>query len=296
MIERGFLMLSSHEYIISKQIQWARNRGYPLIGSKNERGRPAYTFELNMNLFWPLIERVRVRFEQGNGNEIIGSAESPAKMQAVHSSSALGVNVFQYWEEIQQVPVIAAACGFCKSGELISEKIIFEKKFPVKEINRIPPNIDVVIYNSELSKFKYFAIECKFSEAYGPSKPKGLKHAYLKSEELWADIPELHKLAKSICPDNTINQYLDSAQLIKHILGLKSCCDKGCFKLLYLWYDVLGQAGARHRDEIDKFEKIALSDGINFSAISYQELILSLAIDYRQEHPEYIKYLTERYL
>lgn len=289
-------MLSSHEYIISKQIQWARNQDIRLIGSKGERGRPAYTLELNMNLFWPLIERVRVRFEQGNGNEIIGSADSPAKMQAVHSSSALGVNVFQYWEGIHQVPIIAAACGFCDKGDLISEKIIFEDKYPIKGINRIPPNIDVVIHNPDTSKIKYFAIECKFSEAYGTHKPAGLKDAYLDVGELWEDIPELHKLARSISPDNTTDQYLDSAQLIKHILGLKTCCDKGGFKLLYLWYDVLGHEGARHRDEVEKFTETALSDGINFSAMTYQELILTLAKDQRQEHPEYIKYLTERYL
>ena len=122
------------------------------------------------------------------------------------------------------------------------------------------------------------------------------RHGPEYADELWLDIPELHNLAISISPDNTINKYLDSAQLIKHILGLKTCCDKGGFKLLYLWYDVLGQEGATHRDEIDEFTKIALSDGIHFSAFSYQELIISLANDYRQEHLEYIKYLTERYL
>ena len=289
-------MLSGNEYIISKQIQWAMNRDIHLIGSKVERGRRAHTLDLNMNLFWPLIERVRVRFEQGNGNEIVGSADIPAKMQAVHSSSALGVNVFQYWEGIHQVPVIAAACGFCEKGEVISEEIIFEDKYHVKGIKGVPPHIDVVIYNSELSDFTRFAIECKFTEAYGSYKLSGLKPAYLNVDELWSDIPELHKLARSISPDNTLNKYLDSAQLIKHILGLKTCCDKGGFKLLYLWYDVLGQEGATHRDEIDEFTKIALSDGIHFSAFSYQELIISLANDYRQEHLEYIKYLTERYL
>ena len=289
-------MLSSHEYIISKQIQWARNRDIPLIGSKGKRGRKAYTPELNMNLFWPLIERVRVRFEKGNGNEINGTPDSPAKMQAVHSSSALGVNVFQYWEGIHQVPVIAAACGFCDKGEVISEKIIFEEKYPIKGINRIPPNIDVVIHNPDTSKFKYFAIECKFSEAYGTHKPAGLKAAYLNAGELWEDIPGLHKLAGSISPDNTFDQYLDTAQLIKHILGLKTCCEKGGFKLLYLWYDVLGQDGARHRDEIERFKKIAVDDGVHFSAMTYQELILALANDQREEHTEYIKYLTERYL
>lgn len=288
--------MKAYEYIISKQIQWAKNHGIPLVGSKGERGRPTYANDINLNLFSPLIDRVRVRFIQGNGNEIVGSPDSPAKMQALHSSSALGVNVFQYWEEINQVPVIAAACEFCEKGDEISTEIIFEDKYPIKGITRIPPNIDAVIHNSDLSQFKRFAIECKFTEAYGLYKHNGLNPAYLDLDVLWVEIPQLHNLAKSISPDNRVHKYLDSAQLIKHILGLKTCCGKGGFKLLYLWYDVLGKEGATHRDEIDEFTKIALSDGIIFSALSYQELIISLANDYRQEHPEYIKYLTERYL
>lgn len=289
-------MLSAYEFIISKQIQWAQNNGLELIGSKGKRGRPAYTRELNMNLFWPLTEHVRDCFKQGNGNETVGSAESPAKMQALHSSSALGVNVFQYWEGIHQAPLIAAACGFCKKGEVVSEKIIFEEKCPIKEINRIPPNVDIVIHNMESSRIKRFAIESKFTEPYRSGTDKGLKSAYLNVNELWEDIPEIHKFAKSISPNNTTNKYLDTAQLIKHILGLKTHYDKGGFKLLYLWYDVLGKEGAIHKNEIDEFTKIALSDGIYFSAISYQELIISLAKDYRKDHQEYIKKLTERYL
>jgi len=289
-------MLSAFEYIISKQIQWARNRGLSLIGSGGEQGRPAYTHELPLNLFSPLANSTRTSFTQGNGNEIVSSSKSPAKMQAVHSSSALGVNVFQYWEIIRQVPIIASACGFCNKEELISEKIIFEEKFPIKGINRIPPNIDVVIHNLESSKFKRFAIECKFSEPYGSYEIKGLKSAYYDVDDLWLDIPELHKLARSISPYNTFSKYLDSAQLIKHILGLKTLFKKSEFKLLYLWYDVLGKEGADHRDEIEEFTRKATSDGVHFSSLSYQELIIILANEYRKDHSEYIQYITRRYL
>jgi len=58
----------------------------------------------------------------------------------------------------------------------------------------------------------------------------------------------------------------------------------------------LGKASVDHRDEIDAFTEIALSDGIHFSSLSYQELIIEIAKEYRQEHPGYVKYLTERYL
>jgi hypothetical protein len=287
--------MKAYDYIIGKQTQWALNSGIPLIGSKGYKGRPAYTLELNQNLFKPLSLDTRKSFEQGDGGEISGN---PAKMQAVHSSSALGVNVFQYWQNIQQVSVIASACGFCRKGNAVSEKIVFEDKYPAddnRDIYPVAPNIDVVLHNANSAQFKRFAIECKFSEAYSSQKHSGLKPAYLKLNQLWSDIPGLYDFAKSICPDENFI-YLHSAQLIKHILGLKRKFRKNGFRILYLWYDVLGKEGAIHRDEINKFYEIAKVDGIYFNAMSYQELILVLSKEYRQEHADYIKYLSERYL
>jgi len=287
--------MKAYEYITGKQTQWALNCDIPLIGSKGDKGRPAYTPELNQNLFEPLSLDTRKSFEQGDGGELSGN---PAKMQAVHSSSALGVNIFQYWQSIGQVSAIASACGFCRKANTVSEKIVFEDKYPVddnSDIFRKAPNIDVVFHNNDSSQFKRFAVECKFSEAYGSQKHSGLKPAYLELIQLWSDIPNLYNFAKSICPDENFI-YLHSAQLIKHILGLKRKFGKNGFRLLYLWYDVLGKEGEVHRDEIDKFYEIAKADGIYFNAMSYQELILALSKEYRQEHASYIKYLSERYL
>ena len=287
--------MKAYEYIRGKQTQWALNHGIPLIGSKGDRGRPAYTPELNQNLFEPLNFDTRKSFEQGDGGELSGN---PAKMQAVHSSSALGVNLFLYWQNIGQVSAVASACGFCRKGNDISEKIVFEDKYPVDDnLDKFPkaPNIDVVFHNTASTQFKRFAVECKFSEAYGPQKHGGLKPAYLELIQLWSDIPNLYNFAKSISPDENFS-HLHSAQLIKHILGLKRKFGKNGFRFLYLWYDVLGKEGAVHQEEIDKFYEIVKADGIYFKALSYQELILTLSKEYRQEHASYIKYLSERYL
>jgi len=81
--------------------------------------------------------------------------------------------------------------------------------------------------------------------------------------------------------------YLHSAQLIKHILGLKTACGKDGFKLLYLWYDVFGREGAIHRDEIEKFAGVVRTDGVHFDAKSYQELILAMSNEYRSDHTDY---------
>jgi hypothetical protein len=99
--------LNGYQYILTKQTEWAKNRGLNLIGSKVNHGRLVYTKDLDDNLFQPLLPDVRKSFSEGDGGEL-GFAGFPGKMQAIHSSSALGVNVFQYWKSISAVPVIAA--------------------------------------------------------------------------------------------------------------------------------------------------------------------------------------------
>jgi hypothetical protein len=272
------------------------NRDIALIGSKGLRGRKAYTPNLNHNLFQPLEPNVRLSYEKGDGSEIISVHGNPAKMQAVHSSSALSVNIFQYWQKIGQVPLIAAVCGFCRKGNNISHKIVFEDKNSISKKFRYPPNIDVVIYNSESAKIKRFAVECKFSEAYSTRGEHGLKTKYMDIESLWIDIPHTHNLAKSICPNDKEFRHLHPAQLVKHILGLKRKFGKSGFRLLYLWYDVLGKEGAVHRKEIEAFTEVVRSDDIKFHELTYQELIVKLTNEYRSNHYDYIKYISDRYL
>jgi hypothetical protein len=288
--------MNGYQYILTKQTEWAKNRGITLIGSKGGRGQRSYTTHPDENLFQPLLRDIRESFDDGDGKEL-GSSDIPGKMQAVHSSSALGVNIFQYWKSISSAPVIAAACGLCGRGSQISNDndIKFEEKYPINEGFRHHPNIDVVIHNNDPSaEIQRFAIECKFSEAYGGRKHGGLKPKYIACGDLWKDMPKLYRLAKSISPDDKDFKYLHPAQLIKHILGLKH--KKLGFRLLYLWYDVLGEEGKGHRDEVARFASVAKSDGIKFHSLTYQELIAKLSRELRGEHGEYVRYLTERYL
>lgn len=287
--------MNGYEYILSKQTAWAINSGINLTGSKGKRGRLAYTCELNQNLFQPLLADVQKSFTAGDGGEL-GAAEFPGKMQAVHSSSALGVNVFQYWKSINAAPVIAAQCGLCRVGSQVSRNLYFEEKYPINDKFGYHPNIDVVIHNAPSAKIKRFAIECKFSEAYGVYKHGGLKAKYLCLDDTWADIPNLLRFAGSISPDDHEFLHLHPAQLVKHILGLKRQFGKAGFRLLYLWYDVFGDQGKQHRDEVLKFTEVTKSDGIKFHSLTYQELIVKLANKLRTEHPDYIRYLTQRYL
>lgn len=285
--------MRAFEYILAKQSSWAYNNDIILVGSKGNRGRPAYTTKLEENLFEPLIPEVKKDFENADGREL---SESLSKMNAVHSSSALGINIFQYWQNRKQVPAIAAACGLCNKNNYSSQKIRFEQKFRITKSFQFSPNIDVVIENLEKSKFSIYAIECKFSEAYSSRGHSGIDHKYLELDEIWKDIPETRDFAKSISPDDKEYKYLHPAQLIKHILGLKNKFGKKRFRLLYLWYDSLGDEGAKHREEIGRFSDILKRDRIYFHTLSYQELIIKLSKEYRKSHNKYIKYISERYL
>jgi hypothetical protein len=287
--------MTGHKYILSKQTQWAKNNRLKLIGSQNNRGLPHYTSKLNDNLFSPLLPETRASFSKGDGKEL-GTGKIPGKMQAIHSSSAIGVNVFQYWKVISKVNVIASACEFCNKNSNISIDIKFEDKYPIHDSLSFSPNIDVVIYNKPETKIKRFAVECKFSEAYGAYKHGGLKNKYIELNEIWKGLPNLRAFAKSISPQDNKYKHLHPAQLVKHILGLKRQFNKDGFRLLYLWYDVLGEDGKRHQDEIDQFINITKKDKIKFHALTYQELIIKMASQLRNSHKEYIKYLTGRYL
>ncbi len=206
------------------------------------------------------------------------------------------------------------------SKQLSFDNIKFEEQFEISpDKSRFPrkANIDVVIHGDY-----DFAIESKFIEPYR-DKPKALKTAYIEDESLWNGLPNLYKLAKKISPGNDMFRYLDAAQLIKHILGLRNtyCMQKDkedgqdCalsnakevrslkttskpheFYLVYLWYDVPGEDGFRHRKEIEQFAEIAEADGINFKHITYQEVIAALTKNAYEENKAYCDYLTDRYL
>lgn len=284
--------MNANEYILTKQSQWAQNQGIELIGSKIDRGRKLYTTDLDTNLFEPLSESTRNDFLGGDGGELSGY---PAKMQALHSSSALGVNIFQYWDSIQDVSAIAQHCSFCRKTTSVSKEISFEVKYSIDDRFQYGPNIDVVIKNDPSARYKVFAIECKFSEAYGGRGHSGLKEKYLDLDS-WSKFPALRELAITISPNDNRFELLHAAQLVKHVLGLARVYGKQGFRLLYLWYDVLGRDGVKHRDEIDVLLSIAKKDDVKVHAMSYQELIARIARDDQGSHREYVEYIASRYL
>ena len=287
--------MNSSEFIITKQIEWAKNQGINLVGSQGARGRKVYTSTVEENLFRPLNEQTREELLQGDGSELNFGSNQPSKIQALHSSSALGINIFDYWRSFSEIIIILSACRLTRSKSLITGKIQFEQKFPIDSRFKYAPNLDVVIYPDYHNTIRAYGIECKFTEPYSSRGNIGLDEKYLANQEIWRKLPKTHSLAQKISPNDNEFTYLHAAQLIKHILGLNLKFGHGVYRLLYLWFDALSEPGYRHSQEIKRFADVVCSDGVKFHSITYQKLIINLA-KYRADHDEYIKYVTQRYL
>ena len=143
--------MNSFKYIFSKQVTWAKNQGIDLVGSKGSRGRLAYTKTLDKNLFEPMVQSVIDDFNSGDGGELNQKGDQLPKMHAVHSSSALGVNIFHYWLQINQIPKIAAACRLCGKTNMLSQNIRFEQKYPIQSLEFYKRLVNVrIIINEEI--------------------------------------------------------------------------------------------------------------------------------------------------
>ncbi len=319
--------------ILDKQQKWAEDK--TLVSGKIIDGEECedknYLETIEDNLF-PIDNKTKGlrpeninAYNKGGGSETKTITHRP-KMSALHSSSALVVNLFQYWQnqEMNRTPLLIAL-GLVNDNDKVGDvKIIkFEEKLQIKykdgeiikKVKFGTPNLDVMIEFED----QIIAIESKFTEPYidGSNKNSEMQDSYIKKESLWKEIPHIEKLANAIHAQNyqienceikesievlRKTKRLDAAQLIKHILGLRTDDDKEILKnkeiiLLYLWYDVPNSEEAKeHQEEIEAFASIAKADGIDFRHITYQKVISYLDENYKNEHKDYRDYLVERYL
>ena len=271
--------MPSHATIVrGRQRDWAHRRDLSIDTA-------GYTESLDENLFVPLSPESRAEFAEGGGNEL-GESGERGKMQALHSSSALACNVFEYWRGRDSC-ALANALGVDEGIVSIS----FERKFPTG-LRGNPPNLDVVLV---APSGLVTAIECKFLEPYGPHGPP-FKDKYFETEPgLWeaAGFPRCQALAERLYSDELNYYWLYAEQLLKHVLGLDRLQEQ--WALVYLWYEVQGATSDEHAAEAEAFASIAVSDGIDFRALSYQSLFRALKASGSDTEGAYLTYLGERY-
>ncbi len=135
--------MDAEQEIKSEQQNWARSRKIKF----DSRG---YVGQVEDNLWKPLSTRARQNFERGAGSELSGH------MRALHSSSALAANFFDYWTSRAMTPVLSAL-DIDAGGE---NSLDFEARFPTG-LRGTPPHLDVAI--THMNGF-VVAIEAKFTE------------------------------------------------------------------------------------------------------------------------------------
>ena len=246
---------------------------------------------LDDNLFEPLSPEAVAEYSSGDGGELGRDIGRPGKMQAIHSSSALGCNMFHYWRRVDPGAILLA-CGLPARGV---EGLGFEGRLPISERFRYAPNLDVLV--TYAGNTAVAAIECKFCEPFSTRTKTPLSEKYLDSafDALWDGIPALRVIASRCCdPSAEDFTHLDVPQLLKHVLGLRRRAGPHG-RLVYLYYDVPGREGTVHLDEIERFTEAAARDGVPFSSVPYQAVLSRLA-EQRSAHGAWVDYMAERYL
>jgi len=215
------------------------------------------------NLSQPLSASAHATFSKGKGSELNG------KMRALHSSSALVVNVFDYWTDHSREP-LRKAIGI--DATIIGLEFEFTPQWP---LTTIPPHLDVILWfdNDQIA-----AVESKFTEWLLPKSTEFGK-TYFTSSPRWTKcgLPKCQALVESIRDEREVFRHLDAVQLLKHSLGM-STQFRDQWSLLYLYYDFEDTAATLHRAEIERFSH-HVGDEVRFRAITYQKLFEGLKME-----------------
>ena len=268
--------MTSELEIRNSQRHWATLMGIPFDSG-------GYVPQAEDNLRQPLSGSALQAFKRGAGKELSGH------MKALHSSSALVVNFFDYWTCRDRTPLILALGIDPEDGCSLD----FEAQFPTG-LRGTPPHLDVAITDG--SHFVH-AIEAKFTEHLKRSSTgkSDFKSSYFpKSRDLWDEnsLPACQKLAEDLRGDRYRFEFLDPWQLLKHALGLAT--QKGDqFSLYYIYYDWFGEELVAHRREIELFEE-RVGCEVRFRVLTYQQVFKRLR-DSQQAGADYLQYLKSRY-
>ena len=219
-----------------------------------------YLRDLRENLLPGIdFDPIRKDIEQGAGNEL------KRKFLAIHSSTALAVNAFGYFDSSE-------SRSFKRDGVAFNRPT-FERRCPTG-LRGTAPNLDVWFDASNA----VVAVESKLTEYFQPKQAK-FSDSYCENklrngEDCWWEVLRESKSAEKRC--------LDVAQLVKHYFGLRRhMCDEieiESVELLYVFWEPTNYADleccVQHREEIRLLTEAVEESEVKFSAHSYSELWL----------------------
>ena len=273
--------MDAEQEIRNAQQDWARSRGIPF----HSRG---YVLDVEDNLWQPLSPRARQGFERGAGSELSGH------MRALHSSSALAVNFFDYWTDRDKTPILSAL-GIDSEG---GHSLDFEAQF-YTGLGGTPPHLDVAItYGTGC----VIAVESKFTEHLKRSTTG-------KSNFTTAYFPQVHRpldrkgpARLPVARRRAVGRGTPWRQAAVRVPGpaaasqARSWAGDATGKRVQSLLPVLRLAwgwDGGDRREVDLFDE-CVGGEIRFKALTYQEVFEKLRGS-GQAGSEFLNYLETRY-
>lgn len=214
-------------------------------------------------------ENIKKELGEGQGGELVPDKNGVIKFNAVHSSSALGVNNFASFKQHYEKFTFLNYSKFTEAS--------FEKKLPT---GISTPNLDFYLETN----YEIIGFESKFTEYLTPKLPN-----YKNNLDKYLHNSKLNYLSKSFHDDlikhfiNSPNKlHLDVSQLIKHGIGiinraqskykfgLNSMLTQPILVYIYWepnnWYNF--EIFRKHTDEIEEFKKL-VQPFFTFIPLSY---------------------------
>jgi hypothetical protein len=269
----------ARKYLERRQRRWAEAAGVAVDG----RGFVRVT---SQNLRAPLDASALAEIERGS--ELTPSGLRPARMWSLCSSAALVANVFAYWRDRPNRPLLDAL-GIDADGASLA----FEEPLQTG-LEGDPPTSDVAL---RLPSGRLVAIESKFSEwlVRRPRSKAVFKAKYFPDGDgVWtrARLRRCQGLANDIRAGRERFRFLHAAQLLKHALGLAVNGERDA-ELLYLYYDWPCREAGAHGGELARFAERVHGE-LPFRALTYQAVFRRLCAAPGIE-AGYLEYLRRRY-
>ena len=158
-----------------------------------------YFKDIDDNIYKKLKADNKTIYQNAKGHELLSAEKeketnSYSKMKSIISSSALVVNLFQYWQDNKKdiLSLLKALLPNYNYDTPSSTTITFEKELQIEGINGGTPNLDVII---ELGN-EIIAIESKFAEPYRSKTYQGLGSKQYNDDSLWNDLPNIKEKRK----------------------------------------------------------------------------------------------------
>ena len=207
-------------------------------------------------------------------------------MRALHSSSALVCNLFDYW--IVEDPT---AIGRCFGLNANAHDIQLEVELPTG-FRGTPPTPDVLIIDRSSMAT---VVESKFTEPFWSKRhrPPFEESYFNDSNGTWArlGLPKCQALAERLQREAGLFSYLDAPQLLKHAIGLNRAYPTG--RLTLLWFDPCHTEGTAYHKEIQMFGELVNLE-LGFNALTHQTVFKRLKSEAHTD-PDYVEYLESRY-